>query len=465
VGRKRTDNKSRALSSAVALILVLSTSFLHTQKVSTSGTDLARVRLQVNRGDLAGAEKSLWTSLSLNPKDDGALVLLGIVRSRQNRYEEAESLFRRALELNNGSADASKELAQALAVQEKFDEALDQYQSAAKLAPRDVGIMTELARMRLRRGDFAEALSTLGLISPNRFPVAAIPVKAAALLASGQQSLATGLIPGVKNSPGAALDLAEVFLTAKLPDEALRTLSLARPALKHVPARSEYLRGRALLAKGEVNAALNSFQRANALDPKFEGAALALSELMASRGNHYESLAVLQRARSSNSSELDILRHTVEQAMAVGQHRAALQAALELEQRSPGKLEDKYLVAAVMLQEQQYQAAARILESYVVQRPQDSKAFLGLGLAYLNQQQPSEARTALERSLQLDPNFAETEYQFGVLASKQGDIQEAIRHLEHAIQLQPDHAKALLLVATLYLEAGHLTGAQQALER
>lgn len=245
---------------------------------------------------------------------------------------------------------------------------------------------------------------------------------------------------------------------------ALRTLNLARSALKLSPARFHYLQGQALRAKGESPRALNSFRRALTFDPKSIDSTLAVAELLASQGNHSDSLSMLQRARSLDPDALTILRHLVVEAMAAEQHRTALQAALELEQKSSDNLDDKHLVAAVMLQEREYQAATLILEAYVAQRPQDSKAFLGLGLAYLNQQQYSDAHKALERSLQLDPGLAETEYQLGVVATKQGNTQEAIQKLEHAVEIQADHAKALLKLGTLYLQSGDLGRAQRMLE-
>ena len=162
---------------------------------------------------------------------------------------------------------------------------------------------------------------------------------------------------------------------------ALRTLNLARSALKLSPARFHYLQGQALRAKGESPRALNSFRRALTFDPKSIDSTLAVAELLASQGNHSDSLSMLQRARSLDPDALTILRHLVVEAMAAEQHRTALQAALELEQKSSDNLDDKHLVAAVMLQEREYQAATLILEAYVAQRPQDSKAFLGLGLA------------------------------------------------------------------------------------
>jgi len=426
---------------------------------------LAAAKAQAARGDLQGAEKFLWSVLSSEPNNEEALTLLGIIRGRQKRYLESEALFRRLLQVNPQSVIACTNLANALAAQDKFDQAIEQYKQAQMLAPGDSGLKLKLASLYVERGLFTEALSTLGAIPPERFPPAAIPVKAASLVALGRKSEAAALIPRAKDSPVVAMDVAEVFLKGNLPDEALRVLDLATPALKRAPARFYYLKGLARRATGQVTAALSNFRQALAIDPKSIDTLLAIADIYAVKNQHADAMAVLGRARVLAPDAVPVLRRVVIEAMNTGENRTALEAASELEQKSAENLDDKYLVAAVMLQEQEYQTASRILEVYVAQRPQDSKAWLGLGLAYLNQQRYADARKALERSLQLDPDLVEAEYEFGVLASKEGNAQEAIQRLEHVVQEQPGHAKALLHLGTLYLQTEELEKAQSTFER
>jgi len=426
---------------------------------------LVAAKAQLARGNLQAAEKILWSVLASEPDNEEALTLLGIIRGRQQRFLESEALFRRLLQLNPKSIVACTNLANALAAQDKFDQAIEQYKQAQILAPGDSGLKLELASLYLEQGRFTEALSTLDAIPPERFPPAAIPVKAASLLALGRKLEAVALVPRAKDSPVVAMDVAEVFLKGNLPDEALRVLDLAAPALKRAPARFYYLKGRARQAKGQATAALSNFRQALALDPKSTDTLLAIADIYAVRNQHVDAITILGRARALAPDAVPVLRRLVIEAMNASENRTALEAASELEQKSAENLDDKYLVAAVMLQEQEYQRASRILEGYVAQRPQDSKAWLGLGLGYLNQQRYADARKALERSLQLDPNLVEAEYEFGVVASKEGNAQEGIQRLEHVVQEQPRHAKALLTLGTLYLQADELEKAQSAFER
>jgi tetratricopeptide (TPR) repeat protein len=239
----------------------------------------------------------------------------------------------------------------------------------------------------------------------------------------------------------------------------LKALSLLNPVPKNAAARVDYLKGRALRQQGDANAAMASFRRALAADPKSSETMLAMAEIFSSQNKYSDSLAMLQKARSVSPDSLEVLRHLIFELMHAGQNDRGLEAAQDL-QRKSSALDDRYLVASVMLQEKQYQPASHILEDYVTQRPEDAKGHLGLGLAYVNMLRYAEAQKALERALEINPSLAEAEHQLGLLASQQGDRQGAIQHWQRAVALKPDHARALFYLGTMYLESGDIDKAE-----
>jgi superkiller protein 3 len=391
-----------------------------------------------------------------------ALTMLGVVRGQQHRYAEAEALFRRVLQLNPKSIGACRNLAGVLLAQDKPDEALAEYKRAIDLSPQEVGLKLDAVQIELARGNFADALTVLNGIKPERFPPSAVPFKAAALLGLGRRSDAEALIPLVKGSSEASIDLAQIFIEANDPDAALKCL--AGPVGKALASRVHYLRGRALRLNGDAPAAMASFRQALAEDPKSTQTQLAIAEILAAENNHGESFRMLEKAGSINPESPEILRHLIVEAMLAGQNERALKAAMDLQRVSPS-LDDRYLVSSVMLQQKQFVPATHILEDYVTQRPDDAKAYLGLGMAYLSLLLYADARQALDRSRQLNPNLAETEYQLGLLSSHQGNREDATQHWERAVELQPQHAKALFSLGTTFLESGDLPKAKSAFER
>jgi tetratricopeptide (TPR) repeat protein len=456
----------RLIAVAVLLASLQSTTLIVAQKSPSPNNNsaLSEAKRQMDKGNLDESEKTLWAVLSADPANQPGLLMLGSVRMRQKRYPEAESLFRRVLQLNQSSAIATRSLAGALLAEGKQDEAIEQYKDAIQLLPQDTELRLELAHLDLIRSDFAGALSTLNGVPSGGLPASAVPLKAAILIGLGREPEALKLIPLVKGSSNAALELARVFVQAKDPEAALKTLASVGSTSGELAARANYLKGWAFQQKGELSASAESFRKAVAADPKSEESLFALAEIYAGEKKHAESLRMLQQARTIRPESPDILRHLIVEAMQSGENETALQAAGELRSRSSDP-DDNYLVATVMLQQKQYHPAAQLLEDYVARRPQDAKGFLALGMTDVSLLRYDEAREALERSLKIQPDLAEAEYQLGLAFGQQGKRQEAIQCWEKTVQLQPHHSQALFSLGAMYMEEGELEKARTAFQR
>jgi tetratricopeptide (TPR) repeat protein len=423
---------------------------------------LAKVQSQIDHNHLDAAEASVWSVLSSQPDNQDALLLLATIRNRQLRYAEAEALSKRVLQMNASSSAAERNLGTALAGEGKSQEAIAILHQALAHAPNDTGLRIELARLYVDLKNFGEAAEMLKPIPTSQLPKEAIPVKAAILTATGHAAEAATLIPLVAGKPGLALDLADVFISSRQPELALRTL---RPLFTaaHGSARVFYLQGAAQALEGNATAARNSLDQSLKVDPKFTPALVAFADMAASQKKPAESVQWLERAYAADPSSLPALRRLISQSMEAGLHGLAEKYALELKDK--GSLpEDKYLAGSVLLQEREYEAAAQLFAVYIAQRPDDSKAHYALGLALLNLQRYPEAQAALEKALQLDPHFTDAEYSLGVLNSREGDNEAAIGHFQRVLQAQPNHSKALRDVGTMYLQVGELQKARTSLE-
>ncbi len=418
---------------------------------------------QFAHGDLSGAETSLWSVLAIDPENEQALQLLGEIRMRQERLSEAEALFRRSVQIDPKSVDGHRNLGRTLVAEGKAGDALDQYKAASELAPRDVALKVELGRLYLGQGQVESAASVLATVPPAKLPTDGVPVKAGVLIATGKKVEAIQMIESARNSPSVELELAEVFLSAQLPDPAMHCLGIALPGLKHVPARFYYLKGRALAEKGNAESALSALQKAIDEDPKSADAFVAIAEIYSTQNKHAEAVADLKKAQILNPDSVPILRHLVVEATKAGDSKAAIDAASALSDKSPDNPDDLYLAGAAMLQEN-VQGASTVLEKYVTLRPENAKGWMALGIAYVQKEQYDKARSPLERAVALDSTLAEAQYQLGVVAKNEAKAPEAIEHLERALQLQPNHVAALRTLGNLYLQSGELEKAKGTLE-
>src|SRR5262249_50881290 len=122
--------------------LILSGSYAHSQqatrnnkKIQTAPSPLAAAKSQFDQGDLDAADRTLLELLSSQPADIPALPLLGLVRARQERFPEAEALFRRILQSEPNSLVAQRNLALSLIAQGKLNDASSLYDAAIQANP------------------------------------------------------------------------------------------------------------------------------------------------------------------------------------------------------------------------------------------------------------------------------------------------------------------------------------------
>src|SRR5947209_14053362 len=111
-------------------------------------TDQGRTQAIVSRaialhqgGDLDEAERLYKSVLALNPDHFEALHFFGLLEAQRERYEEADELMRRSLEINAGVADAFTNHARVLNSLKRSEEALAACDKALSLNRRSVEAM------------------------------------------------------------------------------------------------------------------------------------------------------------------------------------------------------------------------------------------------------------------------------------------------------------------------------------
>src|SRR5882757_2530356 len=83
-------------SLVVATIAIFATVYAATAG-TTSPVSIKQIQGLVDRGQVDAAEKQLWEIVVREPENTTAINLLGVIRTRQKRFPEAEALFKRVL--------------------------------------------------------------------------------------------------------------------------------------------------------------------------------------------------------------------------------------------------------------------------------------------------------------------------------------------------------------------------------
>jgi protein O-mannosyl-transferase len=113
--------------------------------------------LYFDRGDLASAEREWLASLGPARPYASTLNNLGLLRSRQKRYDEAIAYFQRAIAERPNYMSPHKNLAETYADMGRPQDAEREYRAAIDLAPLSSGARNAFAQYLLDRGRAAEA--------------------------------------------------------------------------------------------------------------------------------------------------------------------------------------------------------------------------------------------------------------------------------------------------------------------
>ena len=134
-------------------------------------------------------------------------------------------------------------------------------------------------------------------------------------------------------------------------------------------------------------------------------------------------------------------------------------SALDLE--APNKAVEEFNQATTLMRAQHSQEAIKHMRRAIDAYPKFVSAHLGLGLAYLDQEDQPHAKSEFEVAAKLDPKFPGSFMNLGLVALSMNDFETAKPQLEKAASLHPKDSK--ILSALAYAQNG-TRQFQQALE-
>jgi eukaryotic-like serine/threonine-protein kinase len=187
---------------------------------------------------------------------------------------------------------------------------------------------------------------------------------------------------------------------------------------------------------GRVDAAVDRFTRAIALDPRF---ALAHAALGGARWRQYEA--------SREASFIALARTACAQALALDAQLAAAHACLGTIAQGTGAFAD----------------AVQAFHRAVDRDPTSDEANLGLARAQASSGAIGAAEATYQRAVALRPQYWATHTWLGTFYREHARYAEAVREFETATRLTPDNGRAFLILGGLYGSIGRYDEAMAAL--
>lgn len=181
---------------------------------------------------------------------------------------------------------------------------------------------------------------------------------------------------------------------------------------------------------GQVDKALASYRKAADLSPDSE---IARDKLIA----HY--------LDTGNVSEAEVKVRTI---LAKDEHH----------------LMGRFFDARLRLARAGADDAVPLLQAVIKDRPQFAGAHYYLGLAWMQKQQPGQARSAFTEALKYEPRLGEAHTALAQLYLAEGSLDLALERAQTAIQLNPRNLQAAILSGDAYLGKGDVVKSRQVFE-
>ena len=385
-------------------------------------------RLDTNAGAFDAAATRLAAVLKTRERDPDALFEMAVLAERRGQPADAQRWLEKASEL-----EGPRQLRAGLALVDfhlrrgRAAAALDTAKRLAGKAPDDLQVLLAYARSQLASGELPGMRNTLTNATRLADFDATVQVQIALLQLAGKNlpGAAYSLEKALSGSPG---DLAATALMADVElrqGEVARAEQRARGLVDSQPKRAigHSLLGDAALARGQPALALEAFRRAHQVEPSTD-TLLRLFQVMSMQNPPDAALRLAQGWVDSHPNDLKV-RVTVADALARNGNLAAARIA--------------------------YEAALKL-------KPGDAYALNNLANVLLRLKDPAAVKVA-EQALASDPANPTVIDTLGWALFKAGDLDRALQTLRDARLREPDNPDIRYHLAAVLAAGGRATEA------
>lgn len=346
----------------LALCCVLFASTSAPAQVNDRAGHLERAAALIGGNQLAEAERQLNQVLKVAPDEAAALNLLGAIRAKQGRLDEADALFSRAVRSDSAFAGARMNLAYLYLLKGEPEKTASELKEVLRLEPANAEAGYRLAWLLLSQDRFDECISLVEkLKQAQKLSAPVLAVLGDAYLKKGDKGEAVSALKS-------AVELR--------PDEPSYHFALGVAWLKHPP---------------DLPGAELSFRRLLTLRPDDVPGQLHLGYVLLKQKKHAEAREWLEKSiRKAGTPEAFYYLGLIAQ----GQNEDA--RAIELFGKSiqlaPSYAHVHVALGATYLKLKNYPRAQQSLETGVKLSPEDSKARYNLAMLYARLRNPERAR-------------------------------------------------------------------------
>jgi Flp pilus assembly protein TadD len=370
--------------------------------VAQEREQLEQIAALIRDNKTVAAEKQLVAYLRFQPEQPVALNLLGTIRAKQGRLNEAETLFARAVTNEPRYSGARTNLAYLYMQKREPAKAVAQLKEVVSLEPGNAEAIVVLGDAYLANNSLAEAEQQYLSALQGRLD------NAAALLGLAQISRLKGEIREVtiyltriatlaadSTSPEFLYKFASLALQVNMGDAAKAALENALKLRPNEPAYMLAL-GIAWLRKGDLFEAEKVFRRLIQLQPMSDQAQVHLGYVLLNQKKYDEAQLWLEKSARSRSPMPEVFYYLGLVAQEQSEDAKAIQLFEKAVQKLPNYSHARIALGASYIKLRNYPRAKEELETAVKLDPEEPRAHYNLALLYARLKDPARAQAEMD---------------------------------------------------------------------
>jgi tetratricopeptide (TPR) repeat protein len=409
------------------------------------------------------ALESVEGAIALDPSRGRTYSSLGLIQLARGKAE-AESAFRRAVELTPQDLEVHLALGNFYWAVVRMPNAEQAFQAALKLDPGNAAANRFMASLTFASGRRAEAEPYLRRIADSSTDSTGVLALTDYYLMTARPKDAIARLEGLKdaaNIPGAKLRLARAYAAANEKAKA-RTLVDAILKANAKDSDAQLLRAQLLLEDGKRDEAFEAVRTAITVNPSSATAQFALGRMYVERGDNAAAQQAFQEVLRINPRAAAAQVQLARLQTLSGQTGASVQTAEEATRNSPSNVPARLELVRSLIASREFGRAENELKGLRADFPNVASVHVQEANLALLRKDYRRAQAALEQAERLDPESLETLASWVALDLEQKNTTGAKARLE--ARLQKENSPDLqFLAGRTYLAMKDSVAAEKAL--
>jgi protein O-mannosyl-transferase len=200
--------------------------------------------------------------------------------------------------------------------------------------------------------------------------------------------------------------------------------------------------GNALLQKGQVDEALEQFQKALGINPNYVDAHSNLGAALFQKGQVDDAVAQYQKALEINPNYAQANYNLGLALFRKGRVDDAVAKYKKAVEINPYYPEAHNNLGNALLQKGQVDEALEQFQKALEINPNYVDAHSNLGVALFQKGQVDDAVAKYKKALEINPNYLDAHYNLGIALFQKGQLDETIAQFQKAVEINPDYVDA-----------------------